>query len=204
MKMMKAIRLFLLTIACLPLLCGCSDENNGGERIAICPFNQYVRFEDDEGSNLIEKMKLVEPPASGLRYADNDIIKVNCYRESDHKQQEFVNSDWLWLPTDNYLFDKSYGDTLGVVMRLIWFDDDLWDTDFEIEPREEVYVVELISPKIFKDEKPHTVKWFTHIYGRARYEAYRCEIDGRPFIPKTADSRLGWHHIYAALKFKVE
>ena len=192
----------------LPLFCSCSDEDNGKEKecMDIGPFCMDVRFEDAGGNNLLDKEMLnlsLEGQGREFDPEEDEVLKINCYRESDHKQQNIAYSGWTLLDKIHPGFFDIYDDDLGFVMRLRWTDYDLWNTDLKIQPREEVYVVELASPRIFKDEKPHTIKWFAHIYGWQQFEFYRCETDGKAVVPDGYPTSKGWD-LTSAVHYKVE
>ena len=169
------------TITTLVILCvvflfsSCSKDNDGP--IIISPFKMFVRFQSASGTNILDSIGIMGDESLECRkVTEADGINLNWYKQSDNKELEPFQVNWIkanqsWNDPDNPQLDYS---KMGTLLEFNVTDYSIWNGTC---PNEESYLVTFKSEKIFGDKKIHTVKWDLHFYGNKRYEVYKCAID---------------------------
>ena len=188
------------TITTLVILCvvflfsSCSKDNDGP--IIISPFKMFVRFQSASGTNILDSIGIMGDESLECRkVTEADGINLNWYKQSDNKELEPFQANWIrtnqsWNDPDNPQLDYS---KMGTLLEFNVVDYSIWNGTC---PNEESYLVTFKSKKIFGDEKIHTVKWDLHFYGNKQYEVYKCTVDDE-LIPLKDILRFYYGHNYS-------
>ena len=168
----------------------CDDEKNSSDYVNINSFKFYLKFESAIGTNLVDSVKFKEldytksyEPLDSLK---DGLVEVSIFRSSDGT--EFDSSvrriAWFRPLASSVISSSDINQELasaGTLLEIGWADFLSSNIDWNRpENYDETYIIKVKSPKIFGNDKEHTIKWFVHIK-KSTYDAFKCEIDGIEF-----------------------
>lgn len=166
----------IVFVFCFVLLSGCSDEGEGYDQVYKPTFEFYVRFISPTGTNILDSLGVCEGSQYPVKTSDED-IQLTCISSYKGNPVNKLGQLWWKIP-ENY--QHPYGDVWpeGTVLLFGW-GDQLFFIDrpdyLDLE-----YLITIHSKKIFKDDEPHTIKWYLRVLG-TRCDAYKCEVEGREY-----------------------
>ena len=170
---MKKIKVVLWTIILFPFLISCSSEEVGEDNASPAIGTSYVRFVSPTGKNILDSLKVLNPYERKTAEFDSDLMDITVIRKSDNEP--------LWLRKNLFYACEQTGtefDQDETVIELYWTDFMVMNIEKRPLNYNDVYEVQMKSPKIFGNNNFHTIKWYISVTGRA-HDAYKCEVDGQ-------------------------
>ena len=191
---MKKTKVVLWTIILLPFLISCSSEEVGEDNMTPAIGRTYVRFVSPTGKNILDSLKVLNPDERKTADFDSNLMEITVIRKSDNEQ--------LWLRKNLLYACEQTGTAFNqneTVVELYWTDFMVMNIESRPMKYNDVYEVQMKSPKIFGNNDVHAIRWYIAVTGRA-YDAYKCEVDGEeisleddPFYKQQFKS--GTHHV---------
>lgn len=163
-------------LLCLALLSSCSDDGEGNDQVYKPTFGFYVRFLSPTGTNVLDSLGVCEGSQYPVKTSDED-IELTCISSWKGNPVHNLGLAWWKIP-ENY--QHTYGDVWseGTVLSFAWVDQLFFSDRLDYLDLE--YLITMHSRKIFKDDKPHTIKWYLRVLC-TRCDAYKCEVEGREY-----------------------
>ena len=177
---MKKTKVVLWTIILLPFLISCSSEEVGEDNASPAICTSYVRFVSPTGKNILDSLKVLNPYERKTADFDSDLMDITVIRKSDNES--------LWLRKNLFYACEQTGteyEQEETVVELYWTDFMVMNIEKRPLNYNDVYEVQMKSPKIFGNNNVHTMRWYIAVTGRA-HDAYKCEVDGQE-VPLTDD-----------------
>ncbi len=182
MKKINIIFKLLLAIMLLPIIAACDNDNGEKDAMFIGPFEFMVKFESPLGTNILDSLQ-VPHMRNSVRSNHLDDLTLEWSNKNNNLNQPWripylawAHTTEEWASFNPYFSFKGVGSILNVGLT----DLSIWDTPNNKYPkRDEEYTISLTSKKIFGDETPHYIKFYIHIKGKAVYDTYKCEVDGK-------------------------
>ena len=177
---MKKIKVVLWTIILFPFLISCSSEEVGEDNASPAIGTSYVRFVSPTGKNILDSLNVLNPYERKTVDFDSDLMDITVIRKSDNEP--------LWLRKNLFYACEQTGTEFEqdeTVVELYWTDFMVMNIEKRPLNYNDVYEVQMKSPKIFGNNNVHTIKWYISVTGRA-HDAYKCEVDGQE-VPLTDD-----------------
>lgn len=173
------VKLFrLLPLLAVLILTGCSKDEGEEDQISIPTYDFYIRFLSPSGTNILDSLDVCAGQEVSVVTNDEDII-LTCISSWKGQPVNKLGQYWWKIP-ENYQLKFQEGFLpAGTVLHFGW-GDNLYHTRYRPNYLEVEYLITLISPRIFKDNEGHTIKWFVKILGN-RYDAYKCEVEGKEY-----------------------
>lgn len=172
----KLMRLLLLLA--VAIMTGCSKDEGEDDQVYIPTYGFYIRFLSPSGTNILDSLDVCAGSKYEVVTSDEDIV-LTCISSWKGQPVNKLGQTWWKIP-ENYNW-KVDGGVLpaGTVLHFGW-GDNFYHTHYRPDYIEMEYLITLISPKIFKDNEGHTIKWFVKVLGN-RYDAYKCEVEGKEY-----------------------
>ena len=177
---MKKTKVVLWTIILLPFLISCSSEEVGEDNMTPAIGRTYVRFVSPTGKNILDSLKVLNPDERKTADFDSNLMEITVIRKSDNEP--------LWLRKNLFYACEQTGTEYEqdeTVVELYWTDFMVMNIEKRPLNYNDVYEVQMKSPKIFGNNNVHTMRWYIAVTGRA-HDAYKCEVDGQE-VPLTDD-----------------
>ncbi len=166
----------------LPTIAACDNDNGEKDAMFIGPFEFMVKFESPLGTNILDSLQ-VPHMRNSVRSNHLDDLTLEWSNKNNNLNQPWripylawAHTTEEWASFNPYFSFKGVGSILDVGLT----DLSIWDTPNNKYPkRDEEYTISITSKKIFGDETPHYIKFYMHIKGKAAYDTYKCEVDGK-------------------------
>ena len=174
------IKHFLFLVLMLPILWACSSEEVGEDNASPAICTSYVRFVSPTGKNILDSLKVLNPNERKTADFDSNLMEITVIRKSDNEP--------LWLRKNLFYACEQTGTEFEqdeTVVGLYWTDFMVMNIEKRPLNYNDVYEVQMKSPKIFGNNDVHTIRWYIAVTGRA-HDAYKCEVDGQE-VPLTDD-----------------
>lgn len=192
-KKINSITKLLLAILLLPTIAACGNDNGGDDASVISPFKIIVKFESPIGTNILDSLNIAEQEVSGHSIDD---LTFEWTNKNNDLRESWSQPSLSFGITKNRFASLNpsfpYENKAERVFSAQFTDISIWDTPNNKYPqRDEEYTVTLKSKKIFGNNIHHTLKFYVHIKGKAIYDTYKCEVDGKeqPVISIFYDSK---------------
>ena len=172
----KILRLLPLLAALM--MTGCSSDEGEDDQVSIPTYDFYIRFLSPSGTNILDSLDVCAGQELHVTAGDEDII-LTCISSWKEQPVNKLGLAWWTIPKNYHWHNQEEVLPEGTVLDFHWADN-LYHSRYRPNYLEVEYLITLISPKIFKDNEGHTIKWFVKILGN-RYDAYKCEVEGKNY-----------------------
>ncbi|MBR4368226.1 MAG: hypothetical protein IKP52_02860 [Prevotella sp.] len=163
----------LLTLLIMSSFLSCANDNEIEDNATPASHQIYLRFVSPIGTNVLDSLHVLENDVIGKELDDN-LLSISINRTSDNQSfGKFDMKKYLYRASPQHGTEFEKEETL---VDLGWCDFNIWDIEKRPYKYHEIYIITMISPKIFGDKKLHTLNWYVNVAGRT-YDAYKCEYD---------------------------
>lgn len=178
-RILSRLAILLVVLVLFPLLPSCDDNVYNEDSLPVISFTVCLRFVSDSGTNILDSLNvkkqecfvLVSSPLEDLTFEwqnKNNDLKPN-WAKPDFCIYEYPFTNTEYMAARN-----------GTVIQALLTDISITDEGpGKNKVRDEEYTIYISSKKIFGNDTKHTIKYYVHITRKAKYEAYKCEIDGK-------------------------
>lgn len=178
-RILSRLAILLVVLVLFPLLPSCDDNVYNEDSLPVVPFTVCLRFVSDSGTNILDSLNVKKPGYFALGSSPLEDFTFEWQNKNND-----LNPNWA--RPQFYIYEYPCTDTEYLAAR----NGTILEAQFtdisirEVGPgknkvRDEEYTIFISSKKIFGNDTKHTIKYYVHITRRAKYEAYKCEIDGK-------------------------
>lgn len=161
----------------------CADDlSNDNNYISIDPVESYMwsylRFECEDGTNLLESFSDLMPSEEYEGFDQDSIpwLNIECTRGSDQAKMTLSSTLWYQVREES-LLRPLLGD--GPILMVAWLDMDALYGSGDTRQKEETYTLTFSSDRLF-DQGEAEVKWSVKFHHDDHlYDFWRCEVNGK-------------------------
>ena len=174
-KLIKA----LIAIMLFPLLPSCDDNVYKEDSLPVVSFTVCLRFVSDTGTNILDSLNVKKQECFVLGSSPLEDLTFEWQNKNNDLKPNWAKPDFCICeyPFTNTEYMAARN---GTVIQALLTDISITDEGpGKNKVRDEEYTIYISSKKIFGNDTKHTIKYYVRIPRRAKYEAYKCEIDGK-------------------------
>ena len=168
----------LIAIGVFPLLPSCDNVYNE-DSLPVISFTVCLRFVSDSGTNILDSLNVKKQECFVLGSSPLEDLTFEWQNKNNDLKPN-------WAKPDFCIYEYPFTNTEymaarnGTVIQALLTDISITDEGpGKNKVRDEEYTIYISSKKIFGNDTKHTIKYYVHITRKAKYEAYKCEIDGK-------------------------
>ena len=178
-RILSRLALLLVVLVLFPLLPSCDDNVYNEDSLPVISFTVCLRFVSDSGTNILDSLNVKKQECFVLGSSPLEDLTFEWQNKNNDLKPN-------WAKPDFCIYEYPFTNTEymaarnGTVIQALLTDISITDEGpGKNKVRDEEYTIYISSKKIFGNDTKHTIKYYVHITRKAKYEAYKCEIDGK-------------------------
>ena len=176
---LSRLAILLVVLVLFPLLPSCDDNVYNEDSLPVISFTVCLRFVSDSGTNILDSLNVKKQECFVLGSSPLEDLTFEWQNKNNDLKPN-------WAKPDFCIYEYPFTNTEymaarnGTVIQALLTDISITDEGpGKNKVRDEEYTIYISSKKIFGNDTKHTIKYYVHITRKAKYEAYKCEIDGK-------------------------
>ena len=178
-RILSRLAILLVVLVLFPLLPSCDDNVYNEDSLPVVSFTVCLRFVSDIGTNILDSLNVKKQECFVLGSSPLEDLTFEWQNKNNDLKPNWAKPDFCICeyPFTNTEYMAARN---GTVIQALLTDISITDEGpGKNKVRGEEYTIYISSKKIFGNDTKHTIKYYVHITRRAKYEAYKCEIDGK-------------------------
>lgn len=178
-RILSRLAILLVVLVLFPLLPSCDDNVYNEDSLPVISFTVCLRFVSDSGTNILDSLNVKKQECFVLGSSPLEDLTFEWQNKNNDLKPN-------WAKPDFCIYEYPFTNTEymaarnGTVIQALLTDISITDEGLgKNKVRDEEYTIYISSKKIFGNDTKHTIKYYVHITRKAKYEAYKCEIDGK-------------------------
>lgn len=178
-RILSRLAILLVVLVLFPLLPSCDDNVYNEDSLPVISFTVCLRFVSDSGTNILDSLNVKKQECFVLGSSPLEDLTFEWQNKNNDLKPN-------WAKPDFCIYEYPFTNTEymaarnGTVIQALLTDISITDEGpGKNKVRDEEYTIYISSKKIFGNDTKHTIKYYVHITRKAKYEAYKCEIDGK-------------------------
>ena len=178
-RILSRLAILLVVLVLFPLLPSCDDNVYNEDSLPVISFTVCLRFVSDSGTNILDSLNVKKQECFVLGSSPLEDLTFEWQNKNNDLKPN-------WAKPDFCIYEYPFTNTEymaarnGTVIQALLTDISITDEGLgKNKVRDEEYTIYISSKKIFGNDTKHTIIYYVHITRKAKYEAYKCEIDGK-------------------------